>query len=156
MFVRLYLRSVALLLLIAAVGKLFMVSGSAAALNEAAPSIFSFMSYRDLLLIAAAVELLVAVFVLKRTMQPVSALLAVSTLATILVCYRVFLKAVGIEGPCDCLGDLGPIKGAPIATGILCYAFIGSYGFLLKHLFFSNAPRAAATLGSVTVGTGAN
>lgn len=144
MLVRIYLRSVAGLLLLTAAGKLVMAFGQARALDLASP-VFGFLSNRELICLAAGLEVAVAVLLLFGRSALRVALWAVACLATAFLGYRFMLWATGFHGYCECLGNLSdglslrPEQAEAIAWGILMYFVVGSYGFLVGARLFPAA-----------------
>jgi hypothetical protein len=134
MFTRVYLKSVVLLLLLTAGGKLVMVFGDVPVLDKASPLI-GFISNRTLLLVAGVLEIAVAILMLSGYGGTRMALLAVGALSALFLTFRLMLWATEFQGYCGCLGSLSvvlhltPDEANRVATGILIYFLAGSWGF---------------------------
>lgn len=138
--VKVYLTSVAALLVSTAVGKLVMALGKAGTLDLASP-LFGFLSNRELICLAAGLELAVAVLLLFGRSGPRLSVWAVACLATAFLGYRCLLWVTGFHGYCQCLGNmtdglgLAPGQAEGIAWGILLFFLVGSYGLLVTTRF---------------------
>ncbi len=135
MFTRVYFKSVVLLLLLTAGSKVFMVLSRTAILDEPSPLLDS-VSNRQLVCLAAGLEVAVACLILSGRAKRRSAALAVAFLATCFASYRLVLWAIGFHGYCDCLGNLSdalhlsPDETNWIAGGILVYFLVGTCSIL--------------------------
>ena len=154
--VRVYLTSVVALLILTAAAKLVMALGGAQALDLASP-VFGFLSNRELICLAAGLELAVAVTMLRGRSEPRLGVGTVAGLATVFLGYRFLLWAKGFHGYCQCLGNisggigLAPARADAIAWGILLYFLGGSYGILLALRSRPAARKVPATVGGVEV-----
>lgn len=133
---RIYLNSVAIMLITTAVGKVVMaIEGTA--LIDRESLIFVGLSIREVLLLTAMVETLIALFVLSGWKERRYSVMAVAWLGTVFLSYRFMLWASGYHGYCDCLGSLSQTlrltakQAHRFAFGILLYILVGSYGYLL-------------------------
>jgi len=98
---RIYLISTAAILLITGLLKLISATQGFGYLTLTNP-VFGFLSNRHLVLISAAVEVAVALFICRRTSA--EGLTAVAWLAMLLITYRIGLFIINYQGPCLCLG----------------------------------------------------
>lgn len=152
---RVYLKSVAVSLLLTATGKLLMALGNARPLDMPSP-IIGFLSNRELISLAAGSEVAIAILILSNLTGLRLALGAVAVLATVFVGYRLMLWLTGFHGYCDCLGNitdslnLRPEQADRIALGMLLYFLVGSCTFLVGAwrcgLALRMAPAARAGL----------
>ncbi len=136
------LRSVGLLLFVTAVVKLISVTQETGFLEAQAP-LLSFLSNRQLLFVAALLELSVVGYrFFGRDLARSAGLTA--WLATVFLVYRVGLWWMSYEGPCSCLGgaaDWVPLlrEYHEIVTLVifvyLCVVAYGSAGLLLGTRF---------------------
>src|SRR5436190_12634681 len=84
---RVYLKSVAFLLLLTAVGKLILAFGDAKVIGEQNPA-FGFLSNRQVLFLAAALELVVLGCLLMPRLRDQFGILMIAWLATVFFAYR--------------------------------------------------------------------
>jgi len=117
-----------------ALGKALSAIGPARALDAADPLIG--IPFRQLLLLVALAELLVAFFCLFTDKRRFN-LLAVAWLSTNFLVYRLGLWFIGWRRPCGCMGSLAGAlhlsdqAADNIMKGVLAYLLLGSYGILL-------------------------
>jgi hypothetical protein len=125
------------LLAITALGKAVAASGDARVLGQPDP-LFGLLSLRQSMLLAAAIECVVAVLVWRAPNALRKATLLLWIGAVFFV-YRIGLWSVGFDGACRCLGNMGDVFGISpqtadwIAKGILAYLLVGSAAILLWH-----------------------
>jgi hypothetical protein len=137
MITRIYLKGAAFCLIVTALGKVAMVFGNALVLGKPSP-LFGFVSNRQMLLLAFGLEIAVAAVVLSRGVPRRWAVASVAWLATVFLAYRAIISISEFPEYCDCLGSLGdalylsPKAANWIASGILIYLLVGSYGLLIK------------------------
>ena len=139
MLSRKYINSVSLLLCLTAFLKVGSVLSNVAYLKLSDP-VFSFLDMRELLLLAAFVEFLLAVYLLWEK-NIVRALTCIAFFSIILLLYRVGSFWVSPAEPCPCLGRLGdwihikPSTADKIAKTLLAYFLCGSGVFLGLNIF---------------------
>ena len=127
----LYARLVAVLLLIVGLGKAW--DGLRWPLVAPGPTdpVFALLTTRQMALAAAMLEVAVAVRVL-RAGQPLTGLLTILWLASVLVAYRIGLRWVGFDGSCGCLGAWPTVlrfsshTSERLASGALTFMITGS------------------------------
>lgn len=123
------------LLVFTATAKFWSAFGETTLLREADP-LFG-LSFRTLVLVAAALELGVAAICLLR--PAVDGLLAIAWLSTAFLTYRIGLWWIGWKKPCSCLGNLtdalhiSPQLADNIMKGLLAFMLIGSVALLVAH-----------------------
>jgi hypothetical protein len=136
---RWFLLSAGVVLLTTGLAKLLSISGGAKILALTDPIVG--ISFRHLLLVAGAVELLVAIFCLS-IQRPLFQMKLVAWLATSILIYRLALVAIGWHRPCPCLGyffdavHVNPEVADTIMKAILAYLLLGSYLFLAFSMKF--------------------
>ena len=108
-FQHVFVRSVALILLLTAFLKLLAVSSEGLSLNQSDP-VFHFLSQRQLVLLAAVLEAIVA-FCLLRRLCLGHAVELIAWLGSVFLLYRAGAYAAGWRGPCFCFGG-GTTAGA--------------------------------------------
>lgn len=129
-FVRLFVGSAGVLLLITAVAKLFTTFDHAKILHVRDPILT--VSFRVLFWVLGLVEWLIALtcFFSKQTQLQ---LILLAWLSTNFVFYRIGLLWIGYVKPCSCMGNLTDALHIPPQTAdivmeiILAYLLIGSY-----------------------------
>ena len=132
-FVRLFLKTAALLLLITATAKFISLSGSAYILETPEPLLG--IPFRDVFWIVATIETIIAIICLFGKREALS-ILFLSWLATNFVAYRTVLWTAGWHKPCSCLGNLTDALHIPPQTAdtvmkiVLAYLLLGSYASL--------------------------
>jgi len=132
-FVRFFLQSAGVLLLITAFAKLASSFGSAHVLESSEPLLS--ISFRHIFRIVGAIELVIAFICLFGKSISLRAVF-VAWLATVFVLYRFGLWWIGYHKPCNCLGNLTDALHIPPQTAdtamkiILAYLLIGSYATL--------------------------
>jgi len=109
------------------------------------------LSRRQMLLLAALVEVAVIAVILRLWTSPLAAIGMVAWIALLFLAYRLGLNAIGYQGPCGCAGDAFTGMGVPPAvvdtvTGVvLGYLLVGSLGVLLgAQLRVSSSPEHAS------------
>lgn len=123
------------LLLATGVAKLVAVFGSVPILAEPDPLV-GFLARRNLLLVAAVMEIAIAGYILLRKSQ-LKNLLLVAWLATVFLGYRLGLWVIGYQGACGCLGkvtdslNVSPVLANFTMQGLLAYLLLFSYGYLI-------------------------
>ena len=128
---RLYATLVGVLLLIVGLGKAWGGLGRPLLAPGPTDPVFAFLTIRQVGLAAAMLEVAVAVQVL-RAGQPLTGLLTILWLASVLVAYRIGLRWVGFDGSCGCLGAwpavlrLSNRTSERLASGALTFMIIGS------------------------------
>lgn len=107
--------------------------------------LFEFLTNRQLLLIAAVLELIVCfAMIRKAAMSCVEKLGIIAWIASIFHFYRIGLYLIGFKGQCSCLGNaahwLGttPDKLDIYAGWILAYLLLGSISLLVAHYLRSS------------------
>jgi hypothetical protein len=142
--------AVALLAITAAL-KAVAATGEARILGQPDP-LLGLISMRQSMLLAAALEIVVVVLVLRAPDIVRKAALLLWIGAVFLV-YRIGLWWVGFEGSCRCLGNVGDVFGISaervdwIAKGILVYLLVGSGAILLWYpRFRGHTPNAGAAM----------
>jgi hypothetical protein len=130
---KLFILSAGILLLATAIAKLISAGGSALVLEVPDPILL--ISFRHLLLVVGACELLIALFCIFGHRIIAQACL-VAWLATNFLVYRVAFILNGDRRPCPCLGTLTEAIHVPQRTAeivmrvVLAYLLIGSYAAL--------------------------
>jgi hypothetical protein len=131
---RWFLSSAGVALAVTALAKAFSAIGSARALDVADPLIG--IPFRQLMLVVALVELLIAFFCFFTDRRRLS-ILGVAWISTNFLVYRLGLWFIGWHRPCGCMGNLtdilhlSPHAADNIMKGVLAYLLVGSYGILL-------------------------
>ena len=151
-----FLTGVILVLAVTAIAKLWAVAGEARMMALQDP-LFIFLSRRQMLLLAALVEVAVITVILRLWNLPLAAIGMVAWIALLFLAYRLGLSAIGYQGPCGCAGDAFAGMGVPPAvvdtvTGVLLgYLLVGSLGLLLwaQLLVRSSREHASRTEGPV-------
>lgn len=137
-----FAKSVSFLLVLTAVAKLIAILEHKQFLMLP-DAVFSTLTTRDSLAIAAVLELVVAVFVFLKA-KHLSAMVACSWLVSVFVCYRMLAKAFFYSKPCNCLGGVLDWTGISrrvldvLPIIILCYIGVGSFCFLFASAAFSS------------------
>ena len=128
--------SLGVVLLCIAVAKIFSAAGSERILNSPDP-VFS-LSYRQVLITVAAIELgVAALLIVARNARAKNMVLA--WLGFNLLLYRLGGWWLGGHAPCPCLGTLGsalPLSRLTIERGlqiVIAYTLIGSVSFLIME-----------------------
>ncbi|HRZ54552.1 MAG TPA: hypothetical protein P5525_03725 [Candidatus Paceibacterota bacterium] len=127
-----YLRIVALVLASTALAKVVSISLTAPLLDRP-DDLVGFLTLRQVLLVAALLEIGVIRFLVEKRSAG-DRLLAVAWLSTIFAAYRSGLRVVGHTGYCACLGSLPKLLGVgerysdAVMFGILAFLIAGSYG----------------------------
>lgn len=129
------MKSAVALFLLTALSKLRLAAGRAPEFLDPDP-ILGFLLGGEVLLGAAALEILVAACLLHWGTDALRSLAAVARLATVSGVYRLMAWQMDISTPCDCLGSLSGVLGLSreqaetMATGLSFYLLVGSYGLL--------------------------
>lgn len=137
-FSRWFLSSTILILATTALLKLVAALQSLDAIRAADP-LFPFLSTRQMLVCAAALEFSVVALLLRRK-EGVDRSLVLLWLSALFLAYRVGLLIIGCRGPCWCLGDPFKWLGVSrmvldrVAIGLLAYLVIGSVTLLGSHV----------------------
>ena len=127
-----FLLSSVVILAVTALGKLLSILGEEAILSRPNP-LFSFLTNRQVMLIAAILEVVV-VYCAVFSDQLDRGLWGVGWLGTVFFAYRAGLWGVGYSAPCSCLGGFTEAIGLPqdmpnvIMEVVLGYLLVGSYG----------------------------
>jgi len=130
--------SLVAMLSLTALAKIVAASGEARILGQADP-LFGLLTMRQSMLLAAAVEMVVVVLILRAPDILRKAVLLL-WIGSVFLVYRIGLWWVGVEGSCRCLGNVGDVFGIStetadwIAKGILVYLLVGSGAILLWQL----------------------
>jgi hypothetical protein len=141
------LRTAAVILFLTGFLKIFSGFGDVKLLGQANPLIW-FLTNRQMLFVAALIELAVGTILVCR----VNRLLQVSwlvSLANVFLVYRVGLWWIGYKGSCACLGHLSdwlrikPETADWISQGALAYMLIVGYSLLLSSWVNKAASRTA-------------
>ena len=143
---RAYGITVAAILLIAGIAKVWSGLGDAIALEVRDP-IFG-IEFRYLMLVIGAIEMAIVCVcvVFRKTRVP---LVVLAWFSTCLLCYRIGLHWLGWKEPCRCLGTLtdalhvSPRLADKAMVYILIYLLIGSYGLLWVRLRHSSMMHAS-------------
>jgi len=131
-----FLTGAILVLAVTAIAKLWAVAGEARMMALQDP-LFIFLSRRQMLLLAALVEVAVITVIVRLWNLPLAAIGMVAWIALLFLAYRLGLSAIGYQGPCGCAGDAFAGMGVPPAvvdtvTGVMLgYLLVGSLGLLL-------------------------
>lgn len=131
-----FLYSVVGILFFTAIAKLVSALGNAPILDTPEP-VLGF-SYRQLLLMAGALEALVVVIILVAR-KPVVKLSAVAWLICVFMVYRIGSYAIDTSSYCPCLGTLtemlaiSPKTADRLTFWLAIYMLTGSFGLLLRH-----------------------
>lgn len=103
--------------------------------------------FRDLLALAAIIELVIALMcALERTRR--LALLAIAWLATVIASYRMGVAWLGWHTPCSCLGDLMEVLhisqevGDWLMISVLAVLLVFSYSFIVMDYRESRSAEA--------------
>jgi hypothetical protein len=144
---RLFILSASVLLLATGISKLISITGSAQVLDRSDP-IFTFLTARQMLLIAAIPEIGIAALAFFRIGVTQSVLMWIGWLASLFGLYRFGLWLVGSKQPCKCLGGALEWLGLSdhvlrhITLGAFLYLLLGAYVLLLINVFKSRGARA--------------
>ena len=132
-WIKFFIRSVGVLLIITATAKFISTSGSAHILQNPDPILS--IPFRHVFLIVGALELIVAaVCFFGKSVELQAGLIAL--LATNFALYRLGLLLVGYHKPCSCLGNLTDTLHIPLQVAdtamkiVLGYLLLGSYATL--------------------------
>ena len=131
---KLFLKLAGTTLALTGLGKALSAIGPARALDQVDPVVG--VPFRQLLLLVALAELLVAFFCLFTDKRRFS-VLVVAWISTNFLVYRLGLWFIGWHHPCACMGSLAGVlhlsdqAADNIMKGVLAYLLIGSYGILL-------------------------
>jgi len=136
---RIFITTAGVILTITAFAKLISASQSAGYLDLRDP-LFEFLTNRQVLSGAAAVELVI-VILLMWVKNDQKRLALVAWISSMFLLYRVSIHFVKTPGyvPCPCLGNAAAwIHVAPshldwAIKALLAYLLIGSYGLLIRH-----------------------
>ncbi len=145
---RWFLVSCGVVLMATALAKLYSAFGDLRILDQPDP-LFTFLTNRELLLLAALLELGVAWFLFRSSVGRSAKLLSIPWIAAVFACYRCGLWAVGYGSTCSCLGHLtDPLGISPesadlVAKGVLAYFLTGS---IASFCFLENPARLAASI----------
>jgi hypothetical protein len=126
-----FIRAAGAVLLVTALAKLVSALGEASILSKSDP-LFYFISNRQLLFLAAILELLVGIVAWRACDCRVAGGL-VAWIATLFAAYRTGLWLVGYHGTCNCLGHttdalgISPQAADHFMVGILLYLLIVGY-----------------------------
>jgi hypothetical protein len=126
-----------LLLAVTALAKILAATGEARILAQPDP-LLGLISMRQSMLLAAALEIVVVVLVL-RAPDIVRKAVLLLWIGSVFLFYRIGLWLVGFEGSCRCLGNVGDVFGISAETadwtakGILVYLLVGSVAILLWY-----------------------
>lgn len=132
---RIYLASVAVILITTAGLKLVSIFSDARLLLEADP-LLSFLTNRQVILLSATTELVILGLICGGSFGIAVKLAASTWLGAIFVIYRLGIWWIGAPEPCKCLGTLTrwiqvePSTSNLIAKWLLAYLLIGSVAFL--------------------------
>jgi hypothetical protein len=132
LFARGFLLTVAVILGITALGKLAGVAADVPVLSEP-DSLLAFLTNRQIILLAAVLELAVLACFFSKRLDITIKLLSVAWISTVFLIYRLGLWSVGYSGSCSCLGLISEALGlspAKIDLGMrimLYYLVGGSY-----------------------------
>jgi hypothetical protein len=136
---KIFIRTACVLLAVTAGAKLISALGEGRILAAADP-LFGFLSNRQVLFLAAAVELGVVAFIWNHRSEFFRIGL-LAWISTLFLAYRAGLWAIGYQGACKCLGHLSEAIGlTPASTdllmkGVLFYLLAGSYFYFSKFLW---------------------
>ena len=132
-----FITTAGLLLTLTAFAKLISAQQTAGYLNLRDP-LFEFMTNRQMLSSAAALELVIVMLLLWVKNQQ-KRLALVAWISSMFLLYRVSIHLVKTPGfiPCPCLGNaaawmhIDPVHLDWITQSVLAYLLVGSYGFLI-------------------------
>lgn len=125
----------AVLLCLTAAAKLVAVFQAQRVLDQR-DAVFAFWTVREVLAVAAALELAVVAVIASKRVSSGFKLASILWLALIFLTYRFALYAVGFVGYCHCLGEwtewmhLPQAKSEVAAKGLLAWLLIGSSALL--------------------------
>lgn len=133
---RFFLSSVAILLFVTGLLKVFSAGGTARILDQPDPLLL--LNVRNVLLGSALVEIAVAVYLLVATNNALRSLFLVLWLGVSFLLYHLLLLIIHPGKPCPCLGSAAQLLSPAAATWILrfiiAYMIIGSGLFLFARL----------------------
>lgn len=133
---KLFLLSVAVILLTTSLAKVISSFGRAPLLETPDPLLS--LSYRNLMMFAAAAELLVLSMLISKC-SVLTKVLTVSWVACVFAAYRAAAWLVGSDDFCPCLGGLAdaiglsPSAASKVLTGTLIYMIVGSLAILPRE-----------------------
>lgn len=133
---KLFLASVALILIVTSLAKVISAFGRAALLETPDPLLS--LSYRNLMMFAAAAELLVLSMLISKC-SVLTKVISVSWVACVFAAYRAAAWLVGADDFCPCLGGLAdairlsPSAASKVLTGTLIYMIMGSLAILPRE-----------------------
>jgi hypothetical protein len=133
-----FARSAVAILLITAVLKLVAATGEARILAQADP-LLTFLSYREIMVMASILELAVVGLILRESGRFRQVAL-VAWISTVFLAYRLGLWWIGHEGSCPCLGNVTRSIGLSPAMEdlgvkiLLGYLVLGSYVLVIWQL----------------------
>jgi len=136
-FIGAFFRIAVALLVATAAAKVAMAAGEARMLAQPDP-LLGPLTMRQSMLLTAALEIVVVVFVWRASnvLRKAGLLLWI---ASVFLVYRIGLWWVGFEGSCRCLGNIGDVLGISgetadwIAKGIILYLLVGSGVILVQR-----------------------
>lgn len=121
-----FIQSSAVLFMVTAIAKISALRNGA--FGEADP-LFFFLARRDVLILAAAVEMAVATFLFWPNQGIQRKLTAVCWVSSLFLAYRLGLWSIDFKGDCGCLGG-GNIIGDWVSGAILGYLILGGTGLV--------------------------
>lgn len=144
-----FIFSVAVILFVTGIAKVYSATGSAEALSKLDPILS--ISNRQVFYSAGIAELLISAFLLMKAGEREIKLLIIAWLALIYLTYRIFSLWLGVPGLCDCLGNLNdrlfisPLVISRFIFASLIWMIIGSSFLLCREwVGHSKFPRPEA------------
>lgn len=134
-----FVRTSAVILLVTGAVKLISSLGEARILQQSDPLIW-FLTERQMLALAAGMELVIVVALSSERLDETSKLLTIAWLGSMFLLYRVGLWTIGFAGACSCLGNaaawlhVSPVAVERIMGGLLLFLLLGSYGLLAGRI----------------------